>query len=123
MNILKLFLWPIRRADAFLARIYDIFWAVIERVQRFLIKMRNQIRPEIRFLNGVSRKVSIIIPNYNGRKYLGECIDSLLHLDFPRESYEIIVVDNSSSDNSSEFILSMYPDVILINFVLRWEKF
>ena len=24
MNILKLFLWPIRRADAFLARIYDI---------------------------------------------------------------------------------------------------
>lgn len=114
MNILKLFLWLIRRADAFLARIYDIFWAVIERVQRFSIKMRNQIRPEIRFLNGMSRKVSIIIPNYNGQKYLGECIDSLLHLNFPRESYEIIVVDNSSSDNSSEFILSMYPDVILI---------
>ncbi len=114
MKILKLFLWLIRRIDAFLARIYDIFWAVIERVQRFLIKMRNQIRPEIRFLNGMSRKVSIIIPNYNGQKYLGECIDSLLHLDFPRESYEIIVVDNSSSDNSSEFILSMYPDVIMI---------
>jgi GT2 family glycosyltransferase len=58
--------------------------------------------------------VSIIIPNYNGQKYLGECIDSLQRIDFPREQYEVIVVDNASSDNSVEFISSTYPDVILI---------
>jgi GT2 family glycosyltransferase len=62
----------------------------------------------------VSKKVSVIIPNYNGQKHLGTCIDSLHQLNFPRENYEIIVVDNASSDNSCEFILSTYPDVVLI---------
>jgi GT2 family glycosyltransferase len=62
----------------------------------------------------VSKKVSVIIPNYNGQKYLGICIDSLHQLHFPREDYEIIVVDNASADNSCEFILSTYPDVLLI---------
>jgi GT2 family glycosyltransferase len=62
----------------------------------------------------VTKKVSIIIPNYNGQTYLGDCIDSLYELDFPRESYEIIVVDNASSDNSVEFLCSRYPDVVLI---------
>ncbi|MBK7455219.1 MAG: glycosyltransferase [Anaerolineales bacterium] len=114
MNTLKLFLWPMRKAYAFLARSYDLFCLGIEYVQTFLIKARNQIQPEIRLLNGVSRKVSIIIPNYNGQRYLGECIDSLFQLDFPRENYEIIVVDNASSDTSREFILSRYPDVVLI---------
>lgn len=65
-------------------------------------------------LNKVSKKVSIIIPNYNGQKFLGDCIDSIHHIDFERKNYEIIVVDNASSDSSSEFILSVYPDVILI---------
>jgi len=75
---------------------------------------RNRIRPDITLLNGVSKQVSIIIPNYNGQKYLGDCIDSLQQLDFPRENYEIIVVDNASSDHSCELICSRYPDVLLI---------
>jgi len=78
------------------------------------MKTHNRIRPEIRLLNSISKKVSIVIPNYNGQKYLGECIDSLYRIDFPREQYEIIVVDNASSDNSREFILSTYPDVLLM---------
>jgi GT2 family glycosyltransferase len=114
LNILKWLLWPLRKARAFLMRICDMLRSGGAGLRRFLMKARNQIRPEIRLLNGVSKKVSIIIPNYNGQKYLGECVDSLLHLDFPRESYEIIVVDNASSDNSGEFISTMYPDLRLI---------
>ena len=45
---------------------------------------------------------------------MGKNISVLCHLDFPRENYEIIVVDNASSDNSCEFILSRYPEVVLI---------
>jgi GT2 family glycosyltransferase/glycosyltransferase involved in cell wall biosynthesis len=78
------------------------------------METRNRTRPDIKLLNGVSKQVSIIIPNYNGQKYLEDCIDSLQQLDFPRENYEIIVVDNASSDNSCDLICSRYPDVILI---------
>jgi GT2 family glycosyltransferase len=78
------------------------------------MELKNRIQPPIRFLNKVSKKVSIVIPNLNGQKYLRDCIDSLYCIDFPRQDYEIIIVDNASSDSSCEFIRSTYPDVILI---------
>src|ERR1044071_9911170 len=86
----------------------------MEWLQQFLIKVRHRLRPEIRLLNGVSKRGSIIIPNYNGQKFLGDCIDSIHRLDFSRENYEIILVDNASSDGSCEFIVSNYPDVFSI---------
>lgn len=107
MNILQLLLRPIRKIRISLAN-------SIERLKTNLMGMLNRIQPGITLINKVSRKVSIVIPNYNGQKYLQDCIDSLYHIDFIRENYEIIVVDNASSDNSCEFILSTYPDVILI---------
>ena len=45
--------------------------------------------------------VSIIIPHWNGIEILSECIDSLLKTNF--ESFEIIVVDNASSDGAAVF--------------------
>lgn len=59
-------------------------------------------------------KVSIIIPNYNGIRYLGECLKSLKRINFPRDQFEIIVVDNASTDGSVEFIKNNYPDIVLI---------
>ena len=44
-------------------------------------------------------KVSIIIPLYNYAQYIGHCIDSCLRQDF-KEDYEIIVVDDCSTDGS-----------------------
>jgi O-antigen biosynthesis protein len=108
----RLLLQPLRKIRAFVSHIRKVFR--FERLQRFLLATRNRFQPETRFLNKVSMKVSIVIPNYNGQKYLGECIDSLYRIDFLTEQYEIIVVDNASSDNSREFVLSMYPDVVLI---------
>lgn len=107
LNTFRFLIVPIGKTRAFLIN-------CIEGLQIFLMQTRNRIHPEIEFLNGVSRKISIIIPNYNGQKYLGDCIDSLHRLNFPRDNYEIIVVDNASSDNSCEFIFSTYPDVVLI---------
>ncbi len=45
-------------------------------------------------------KISVILPIYNGEKYLQKCIDSLLVQDYP--DYEIILVDDGSLDRSGE---------------------
>ena len=44
--------------------------------------------------------VSIIIPVYNGDKYIKKCLDSLSRQTLPASQYEIIIVDNGSTDNS-----------------------
>lgn len=50
--------------------------------------------------------VSIIIPVYNGEKTIVRCVESLLRQDYPRERYEIIVVDNFSKDRTAELLQS-----------------
>ena len=42
-------------------------------------------------------KVSIIIINYNGQELLEKCLDSLFKIDY--ENFEVIIVDNNSTDN------------------------
>lgn len=56
--------------------------------------------------------VSIVIVNWNGRKYLQECLDSLLGQTHPE--LEIILVDNASVDDSVTFVEKNYPDVRII---------
>ncbi len=56
--------------------------------------------------------VSVIIANFNGKKYLEKCLSSLGKQIYTAR--EIIVVDNGSTDNSVSFIRNNYPDVILI---------
>ncbi len=58
-------------------------------------------------------KVSIIIPNYNGEKFIEWCLKSILLQSY--DHYEIIIVDGKSTDQSHEIIASyvqMYPDRI-----------
>ena len=50
---------------------------------------------------------SIVIPNYNSEKYIKKCLDSILNQDFT--DYDIIIVDDVSTDNSVEIIKS-YSD-------------
>lgn len=49
-------------------------------------------------------KFSIIVPIYNVEKYLAECLDSILNQTF--EDFEIICVNDSSTDASQEILLS-----------------
>lgn len=56
--------------------------------------------------------VSIIIVNYNGRSYLEECFASLMKVTYP--NYEIIIVDNNSSDDSIEFVKNNFPKIMII---------
>ena len=45
-------------------------------------------------------KLSIIVPVYNVEAFLEKCVDSLLDQDLSREDYEIILVDDGSTDGS-----------------------
>jgi len=57
--------------------------------------------------------LSIIIVNWNGCKILRNCLNSIIKLN-KAENYEIIVVDNASSDESVEMLEREFPQVKLI---------
>lgn len=58
-------------------------------------------------------RLSVIILNYDGRRWLPACLDAVLaQRDAP--SFETILVDNCSSDGSVEFLRSAYPSVRVI---------
>jgi len=46
--------------------------------------------------------VSIIVPVFNARETISDCLESIQSLDYPKEKLEIIVVDNGSNDRSDE---------------------
>lgn len=46
--------------------------------------------------------VSVIVLNWNGSHFLGECLGSLLNQDY--SEYEVLLVDNGSTDGSVEFV-------------------
>jgi GT2 family glycosyltransferase len=46
--------------------------------------------------------VSVIVLNWNGKRFLERCLDSLLNQDYP--NFEVLLVDNGSTDNSLEFV-------------------
>src|SRR5438128_1461134 len=58
--------------------------------------------------------VSIIIVNYNGRRYLDDCLPALLKQIYPRERWEVVLVDNASTDGSVDHVRAQYPWVRLI---------
>lgn len=48
------------------------------------------------------QKISVVIPVYNGEKTLARCLDSVLHQTY--EDYEVIVVNNNSTDRTQDII-------------------
>jgi len=54
-------------------------------------------------------KVSVLVLNLNGGQYLDECFSSLEPQIYPRDRFEIVLVDNGSADGSRELIQQKYP--------------
>lgn len=56
---------------------------------------------------------SVVVPVCNEEARIGPCIESLLRLDYPRERYEVIVVENGSADGTAR-VLDRYADRIRV---------
>ena len=56
--------------------------------------------------------VSIVIPNWNGKRFLAGCLDSIREQTY--QALETYIVDNGSKDGSVEFLQESYPEVKLI---------
>jgi GT2 family glycosyltransferase len=56
--------------------------------------------------------LSVIIPNWNGARYLPTCLDSLRRQTYPH--LEVILVDNASRDESVALVRRDYPEVVLV---------
>ena len=50
------------------------------------------------------KEISIIIPNYNGEKYISQCLKSIYDNVFDDNLIEIIIIDDCSNDNSIDII-------------------
>src|SRR5690554_5265241 len=59
-----------------------------------------------------SISVSVIIPAHNEEKYLPDCLSAITSQDFTPNEYEIIVVNNNSSDRTAEIALAYGVKVI-----------
>jgi glycosyltransferase AglE len=57
-------------------------------------------------------KISVIVPAFNAQSSIASTIESLLESDYPRELFDIIIVDNMSTDNTRE-IAARFPVVLL----------
>jgi GT2 family glycosyltransferase len=56
--------------------------------------------------------VSVVIANYNGRGLLPECLDTLRGQTL--KDFEVILVDNGSTDGSAAFVEKAYPEVRVV---------
>ncbi len=54
--------------------------------------------------------VSVIIPTYNSRALLAECLDSLARQTLPQDQIEVHVIDDGSSDDTWDYLLSRKRD-------------
>lgn len=57
-------------------------------------------------------KVAIIIPNWNTQRWLAGCLDGLRDQTF--QDFQIILVDNGSTDDSVAYVIEHYPEVKVI---------
>ena len=55
--------------------------------------------------------VSVLIVNWNSKENLKDCLQSLFKIDYP--NYEVIIVDNGSTDDSVSWVKKNYPGVII----------
>ena len=67
-------------------------------------------------------KVSVIIPCRNEEKFIGQCIDSILSQDYPKNKIEILVIDGMSEDRTREIIKNYQKKYKFIRIISNERK-
>ena len=67
---------------------------------------------------GAAMFLSIIVPVYNAETYICECLNSLIEQDIPKDDYEILCVNDGSTDTSLQILTAYaesYPNITVID--------
>lgn len=57
--------------------------------------------------------VSVLVPVYNQERFIGRCLRSLLSQNYPREEFDIVVIDDGSTDRTP-YALELFEDEITL---------
>jgi GT2 family glycosyltransferase len=60
------------------------------------------------------KEIGIVVCNFNKKEYLEQCLNSVLASDLPRESYDIVVVDNASEDGAPQMVKEKFSDEVIL---------
>jgi glycosyltransferase involved in cell wall biosynthesis len=72
-----------------------------------IVKVQGWNTNQTMAMKDTPSEVSVVIPTYNRKALLKEAILSLFQQDYPKDRYEIIVVDNSSTDGTAQMIAEL----------------
>jgi glycosyltransferase involved in cell wall biosynthesis len=67
-------------------------------------------------------KVSIVIPTHNQKEILAKALDYLILQDYPKDQYEIIVVDDGSSDGTQEMVRSKMGSEVSWRYLYQKQR-
>lgn len=62
----------------------------------------------------IEKKLGVVICNFNKKEYLKQCLSSVLESDLSDKDYEIVVVDNASTDGAPQMVKEEFSNVILL---------
>ncbi len=93
----------------FVSLFFEVF-AILTFFEKGAIRRRHKIDVE------TYPSVSIIVPCYNEGATIKGTVDSLLAVDYPRDKYSIILVDDGSTDNTAE-IMRQYKENPLVTVI------
>ena len=71
------------------------------------VDKRSLRRLAVSSINSTCPAISVVIPMYNAEEFIGECLESILNQTF--QNFEVIVVDDCSTDLSLEIVESYVP--------------
>jgi GT2 family glycosyltransferase len=74
---------------------------------------QTQVKIQERDVDGIVPNLSIVLVCWNNKAYLDPCLKSLYETGM-RNSFDVIVVDNGSTDGSQQMLAEKYPGVMLI---------
>jgi len=100
-----------------LSSIYYVYF--ITRVGIGLLSLRSA-RPK-----NMTRKISVVVAARNEENNIGKCIQSLLKQTYPANSYEIIIVDDGSTDKTASIVKSFserFANIHLLSFMFDAEQ-
>lgn len=99
-----------------------------DRIEPSLELESSQEVVKLRRTDSGKKLVSVVIPTYNNAVFVESVVKNLLHQSLPAAAYEIIVVDDGSSDDSFERLCKILkttspgPDLTFIHFPRRARR-